>query len=305
MQTTSPRVSIGLPVYNGSDHLAEAMESLLSQTFEDFELIICDNASTDRTPALCRHYAAQDRRVRFIQNPANIGSARNHTRTLELATGQYFKWCGHDDVHAPGYLAACVKVLDEQPAVSLAYPQTIIIDDDGAAMRNYDDFFHLVGLAPHERFYRVLAHSNQELLNPSLGLTRRSLVVRTMPLGSYYASDRVMLAQLAIDGEFYEVPERLLYRRVYQRKENWTTGSDEQVTAWFDPAAKRGIVAPRVKKLAGYFQAIVRAQQPLSVKLRCCEVFAAFYLSGDRVSGAALEARTLRHSLASRLHLRR
>src|SRR5690348_12812328 len=78
MIKTTPRVSIGLPVYNAENYLVEALDSLLAQTFTDFELIISDNASTDQTPALCQAYMAQDQRIRYVRNAQNQGSIYNH-----------------------------------------------------------------------------------------------------------------------------------------------------------------------------------------------------------------------------------
>ena len=86
-----PRVSIGLPVYNGENFLAESIESLLGQSYEDFELIISDNASTDGTADICRRYAKQDSRIRYIRQPHNIGSAPNHNFVIEQARGELFK----------------------------------------------------------------------------------------------------------------------------------------------------------------------------------------------------------------------
>src|SRR5436190_12174806 len=93
-----PIVSIGLPVFNGERYLRQALDSLLGQDFQDFELIISDNASTDRTAEICRAYVAKDRRIRYYRNESNIGSAPNYRRVFELARGEFFKWCSHDDV---------------------------------------------------------------------------------------------------------------------------------------------------------------------------------------------------------------
>jgi glycosyltransferase involved in cell wall biosynthesis len=72
--TAQPRLSIGLPVYNGEEYLAESLDALLGQTYEDFELVISDNASTDGTQELCRKYAARDSRIRYLRLPRNIGA---------------------------------------------------------------------------------------------------------------------------------------------------------------------------------------------------------------------------------------
>ena len=99
----TPRVSLGFPVYNGERYLAAALDSLLGQTFRDLEVVICDNASTDRTAELCAAYAARDARVRYHRNPTNLGAAPNFNRTFELSRGEYFKWAAHDDVCAPTF----------------------------------------------------------------------------------------------------------------------------------------------------------------------------------------------------------
>src|SRR5215204_5257287 len=111
----SPRVTIGLAVYNGEKYLHQAIDSVLAQTFTDFELIVSDNASTDATAAIVLQYAAKDARVRYTRNRENVGSARNFNRLVDLATGEYFKWMAVDDLIAPEFLATCVAALDAEP----------------------------------------------------------------------------------------------------------------------------------------------------------------------------------------------
>ena len=106
--TRTPRVTIGLPVYNGEDFLESALDTLLAQTYTDFELVIADNASTDRTGEICRR-AARDARVRYHRNDENVGAMRNFNRVFELARGEYFMWAAHDDAHEPDYLRRCVS----------------------------------------------------------------------------------------------------------------------------------------------------------------------------------------------------
>ena len=112
-----PRVTIGMPVYNGAALVGAALESILAQTLTDFELIISDNASTDATAEVCRSYAAKDRRIRYYRNEKNLGAAPNFNRVVELATNgvPYFKWAAHDDVIAPTFLEKCARVLDAAP----------------------------------------------------------------------------------------------------------------------------------------------------------------------------------------------
>src|SRR5262249_33219798 len=116
-----PRISVGLPVYNGANHVAEAIESVRAQTYQDFELIICDNASTDRTGEICRAIAAVDPRIRYYLNPENLGASGNFRRTFELARGEFFNWLSHDDIVAPTYLERCVDILEQSPSIVLCF----------------------------------------------------------------------------------------------------------------------------------------------------------------------------------------
>src|SRR5713101_1663534 len=123
------RVSIGVPVYNGERYLGAALDSLLTQTYEDFELVICDNASTDRSGEIAQSYAAKDKRVRYARNQKNLGAARNYRRTFELSSGAYFRWAPADDLSGPELLARCVEILDREPSVVLVNPKTSFIDE--------------------------------------------------------------------------------------------------------------------------------------------------------------------------------
>src|SRR6516164_10769129 len=129
--TRAPKLSVGLPVYNGENYLAEAIEALLGQSYEDFELIISDNASTDGTADICRRYEKQDSRIRYIRQPLNIGLAPNHNFVFRQARGELFKWASHDDLYARDLLKRCVDALDEFPHVVLAHSWTALIDDLG------------------------------------------------------------------------------------------------------------------------------------------------------------------------------
>jgi glycosyltransferase involved in cell wall biosynthesis len=135
---TAPRLTIGLPVYNGEKYIAESIEALLGQTFEDFELIISDNASTDETGDICRRYAKQDGRIRYVHQPKNIGSAPNHNFLLQQSRGDLFKWAAADDLYARDLLQHCVDALDEYPQVVLAHSWTAAIDNQGSVTQAFE-----------------------------------------------------------------------------------------------------------------------------------------------------------------------
>ena len=106
-----PQVSIGMPVFNGEKFICEALDSLLAQTFTDFELIISDNASTDGTEAICGEYAAKDSRIRYVRQAENLGPAANFKYVLDVAVGEYFMWAAADDLWAPNFIDKCRHML--------------------------------------------------------------------------------------------------------------------------------------------------------------------------------------------------
>lgn len=112
----APTVSIGMPVFNGQMYVAQAIESILHQTFSDFELIISDNASKDSTAEICEQYAQKDDRIKFVRQETNLGVFNNFANVLDRARGTYFMWAGCDDIRSPDYLESCIDVFRSDPA---------------------------------------------------------------------------------------------------------------------------------------------------------------------------------------------
>jgi glycosyltransferase involved in cell wall biosynthesis len=123
-----PLVSIGLPAHNGARYITQTLNSLISQTFTDFELIISDDASTDRTLAICKEFADKDKRLRLYRNERNIGMLQNFRLVFERSQAQYFMWASDHDVWLPEFIEEHVAVLDQFPEVVLAYPLSKDID---------------------------------------------------------------------------------------------------------------------------------------------------------------------------------
>jgi glycosyltransferase involved in cell wall biosynthesis len=265
-----PRVSIGMPVYNGERFLKEALHSILAQTFEDFELIISDNASTDGTQKICQAYAAQDRRIRYYRNEQNLGAAWNYNRVFELSTGEYFKWVAYDDLYASEYLERCVEVLDHHPAVILCYPRTTIIDEHGKRIEDYFDGLNLRSPRPHQRY----AHYHNRFrsggkCNAVLGVIRASILRMTPLIKNYVSSDKILLGELALLGEFYEIPEHLFFRRDHPQTSVRANPRSEGRAAWFDPSNRREIQLPRWRWFFEYLSSIKRVRMSACEKIRC------------------------------------
>ena len=151
-----PRLSIGLPVRNGERHISEALESLLGQTYEDFELIVSDNASTDGTSEICLRYARQDRRIRYIRQERNIGLIPNHVFLIEQARGELFKSAAHDDLYGRDSLLRCVQALDDDPNAVLAHPWSAVVDSSGSLVKRSALERLLDAPRATDRFRRVL-----------------------------------------------------------------------------------------------------------------------------------------------------
>jgi len=260
---TMPRVTIGMPVYNGEEFIAEAMESLLAQSFTDFELLVADNASTDGTGEICRGFADRDSRVRWLPSPENRGAAWNFNRLFFEAKGEFFRWSAADDVTAPTFLEKCVDILDAQPQVVLCHCYTSKIDAHGEPLGQYDldNGLDVANPAVHLRFRAQILprHSCVHVF----GLIRRDILAKTPLIGPYVSSDRVLLAELALHGPHHVIPEYLFARR-HHGKTSIHLDERTERAEWFDTKKKGRIALPAWRVVGELEKAILRA--PLNLK---------------------------------------
>ena len=286
MKVSAPRVTIGLPVYNGEKYLALALDSVLAQDFDNYELVICDNASQDRSEEICRTYAARDSRIRYCRNEKNIGAGPNYNRVFELARGEYFKWTAHDDICLPGFLRRCVEVMDlAPPTVVLVYPFCDLIDGTGQVLEAAPDRLETRASRPYRRLGRVLREVGYAY--PLWGLIRSASLRRTRLMGHVLA-DHVLLSELAIQGQFREIPEVHFQLRTHEGNA-WAVLSKEQGTVawrenakankksrqammvWHDPSlANRKLVLPfREEVYLQFLKGVAHASLPPIEKLLC------------------------------------
>lgn len=264
--SSRPTVSIGVPVYNGARYLEEALDALVSQTFGDIEILVCDNGSTDSTARIARAFASRDERISLYGSPANRGAAWNYNRTLTLAQGRYFKWAAHDDLCAPTYVERCVEVLDRAPdSVVLAYPKTVIIDQDGQFVRNYENMLDLRQRRPHERVNALIR--SIVMSNAVFGVIRTDALRRTGGHGSYISADYVLLAELALAGQFWEIPEPLFLRREHSATSRAAQTSPVDLANWFRPGSGGVHTTEFVRLFAEYVRAVHEADLGRVAKL--------------------------------------
>ncbi|MGE0849764.1 MAG: glycosyltransferase family 2 protein [Hyphomicrobiaceae bacterium] len=242
-------VSLAMPVFNGEKYIGSAIESLLSQDHENFELIITDNASDDATPAICRSYAERDARIRYIANPRNLGAAPNYNRGFEHARGTYLKWCAHDDLISPNYLSACVAALEADPGATLAFGRTQCIDDRGAliAGEDADEMGAVDSDRPSRRFYEAMARGGTCF--PIFGVFRMEALRRSTLHRSYYGSDRALIAEVALLGRCLLVESAVFYNREHPKRSIRMT-DHAQRSQWQDTSSKRSASMEHVRLLA-------------------------------------------------------
>jgi glycosyltransferase involved in cell wall biosynthesis len=267
--SSPPRVSVGIPVFNGEPFIRESLDSVVGQTFEDLEIIISDNASTDGTESICQGYARKDARIRYVRNRENIGLAKNFQRVVELATAEYFKLANADDLCGPDLVSQCVQVLDRDPTIVLCYGKTTLIDGEGRTLREYEDGLDLRSPNVTERFR--LALERVRLNNVLQGVMRADALRRTALLDTYVGADMVLVVELALRGRFHELPERLFQRRIHAGAFSSQVSEEGQMGTW-EPGARRSTDLYFWRHYRGYFRAISRAPLPVATKLRLASV---------------------------------
>jgi hypothetical protein len=282
-----PRVSVSVPVYNGERYIRRTLESVLAQTFTDFELIVTDNASTDGTEAICREFAARDPRVRYFRAEQNRGISGNFRWGFELARGEYFKWNAADDFIAPTFLERCIRVLEEDPGVVLAFPRTVIVDENNDPIRENDYDAEADVASPAVRFHRLMnidhrRHGAHELW----GVMRRADLARIPVYDRVVRTDSIMLARLAILGRFRRVEEPLFYNREHVQRSvvRQTPGRRIHTRSrfsrfigqgpvppahWWNPDLKGRIVFPEWRILGEYAKSTRYADLTVAQALAC------------------------------------
>ena len=263
----TPRLGIGLPVYNGATYLGEAIDALLGQTYEDFELIISDNASTDATEEICRRYAAQDARVRYVRQTRNIGGLLNHNVVFEYCRSELFKWAADDDLYGRDLVARCVAALDEHPDVVLAHSWTAVIDSDGEVVQAVEYPLATSSPSAPARFRSMLFDDGGD---DDYGVIRTEVLRKIPPYDSYHRSDRTLMAELALHGRFYQVPDWLYFRRHHEASlEGAARTIRQKSTAWDPRRANHSTARLLGEYMLGYIRAIAQAPLPVTQKAAC------------------------------------
>ncbi|MCB0992404.1 MAG: glycosyltransferase family A protein [Acidimicrobiales bacterium] len=237
-------VSIGIPVFNGSDFIAEALASASSQTYGNIEILVADNASCDDTRDIVRDAASRDKRIRLLPSDHNRGAAFNYNRLVHAANGEFFQWLAHDDLLEPTCIEACLRAFKDRPEVCLVYPSSVIIDEVGSAVREHDEHLDLDIDSPTHRAVRLLWRLR--MCHAVFGLHRRSTLLSTDLIQPFDSSDYTLLLEMALRGHVVEVDDRLFKRRRHASDSRSANRSKADIARWFSPNAKPTARSPRL-----------------------------------------------------------
>lgn len=286
-----PRVTLGLPVYNGASYIEAAVASCLKQSFNDIVILISDNCSTDATPEICTQLSAENPKIRWYRNERNLGAAANFNIVAQRADSEFFAWVNHDDLWGDDYIRQAVARLDARADAVLAYPHSAKIDGNGTIVAALTRDLLLNDPTPSQRLRRYhdlfrevdagggwAEHEIEGLWIPVYGLIRTEVLQRTRLIGPYIASDTVLLEELLMHGAFDEIPEELFYKRDHEDRSMRAAIPYDARHKWFTGEAPGCLLWPRWRALRERLSAIARA--PLSSRERrsCRQEMLAFYV---------------------------
>ena len=274
-QAEQPLVSIGLPVFNGEDFLENALDSILSQTYSNIEVIVCDNASTDRTSSIVAKYNEKDDRIKYHRQDINIGAAGNYNSTFELSKGKYFKWAAHDDVMHENYIEQCVQILESDSSTSLVQSLVGQIDENGnVTSHSYTGIDDTISENSSIRTqFRILMQERGAWVR-IFGLIRSDILRNTPLIDKYVGSDLTLLGELGLNGKVKDIDTVLFWRREHSRTS--TRGefkARRKRLAWFDTKKNSNSLSlPEWRLTLEMFRSIIRQSIPLKSKIYCCKV---------------------------------
>jgi glycosyltransferase involved in cell wall biosynthesis len=204
MSNPTPKVSIGMPVFNGEIFIKRAINSLLAQSFKDFELIISDNASDDLTQVTCLDYVQKDSRVIYLKNDHNVGALANFHNVLQMARAEIFFWAPHDDQWDYRFIESAVTALDRYPDAVGAMGRVNYLNLDGERYLTHAPPYGLDKRIAYERAY---AYFSRRLTDNLMYGVYRTKVLRNAPFKLSLYPEKLIILHLVLSGPVINVEQ--------------------------------------------------------------------------------------------------
>lgn len=225
----SPNVSVCIPTYNYGRYLSEAIESVLNQTYEDFELLVVDDASQDDTDGIVQGYVAKDSRIRYLRNQTNIGMVNNWNRCMREAKGKYIKYLfGDDVVSSPVALEKMTAILESDESVSLVGSSRIIIDENSKQVDVWSFYDSDTSRDGKEVINTCLLQLKNHIGEPTVVMFRKSQASRGFDVRYKQLVDLEMWFHLLEQGRYYYFNDQLSSFRLHSEQQ---TQKNKKVSA--------------------------------------------------------------------------
>jgi glycosyltransferase involved in cell wall biosynthesis len=265
-----PKVSIGIPVFNGAKTLARTIEAAINQDYENLEIIISDNCSTDETQMIAENYQATDPRIKYVRQEKNLGMTANFTKVFEYSTGEFFMWAAHDDQHAPTFISSCLPYLLKDTQAGLCVPKTQAIFrnqvDWISSMKTFSEIDTRVKL-----FRETLRHF------PAVGmygLYRSSIIQKTALWRNFLGADLVFIQSMSLHGNIVTSDEILFS---YSERENWNTLNQDYANIYCSPK-KPWFYSPFIVVLVNQVLIVVQSENTSLVKIKLLGVLLTYQI---------------------------
>jgi glycosyltransferase involved in cell wall biosynthesis len=261
------KLSVGMPVYNGANFIKETIDSILNQSFQDFELNIIDNASTDDTALICQDYTKLDSRIKYYRNEKNIGAHPNFNKAFLVSNSKYFRWSSCNDILAPELFKRCIDVLDNDENIVLCYSNTKVFHEtlDTAI----DEIINLE-LMDNASYLRMTNYIKFLEINqfhyPLYGVIRSEILRKTKLMRSMNCADGCLLAELTLYGKFMLLPDYLFYRR--EGKGASTHGFNEMQQTKYNYPDLDKLYFQKVKYYLTFIRTVFLSKLPSQDKLK-------------------------------------
>jgi glycosyltransferase involved in cell wall biosynthesis len=242
-------VSIGMPVYNEESYIEQAIISILNQDYNNFELIISDNASTDQTKEICLNYSKKDSRIRYYSQNITTDAATNFNYVASIAKGNFFMWASGHDTRDSTLISRCIAQFEKSSSIILCYSDANWIDAKGNNIGIEQSDIDTIGMDRIKRLKKVFW--NLGYAYPIYGLFRKDILDTVLPTQRVLGSDIILLNELSAIGEFARIPEPLFNIRKLSDYGDWH--------AYFQKSLK--IKLNRKKAIGLFFDFIIKDYQ--------------------------------------------